>query len=176
MELAGTLQDPLDLFSEAIGNLAHYWGFKKVHGKMWATLYLSGEAIDSLELRKRLKISKALVSISLKDLIQYGMVRETGKSPRGTLLYEAVADVRAPVCNIIKNREQKMLEDLSAGYEAICQIPHNTKQELKLCPKRLENMGHAVKDVKVALAQLIGDAELDWMQLADCLKRWKLNS
>ena len=87
----------LEDLAHQIGEFMEYWGFKKVHGQIWCHLFLSSTPLDASELMSRLGISKALVSISLKELLKYEVIRESGKSDRGTRCYQATEDVMTPI-------------------------------------------------------------------------------
>ncbi|MGA3762246.1 ArsR family transcriptional regulator, partial [Bacillus velezensis] len=83
----------LEDFAEQIGQFIEYWGFKRVHGRLWVHLMLSEAPLDASQLIRRLRVSKALVSMSLGDLLEYDVIEEAGKSARGTQLYRAREDV-----------------------------------------------------------------------------------
>src|SRR5215467_294282 len=43
--------------ADAVGALMEFWGFKRVMGRLWTVLYLSGEPLTAAELCERLAIS-----------------------------------------------------------------------------------------------------------------------
>src|SRR5258708_3849854 len=64
----------IESLSNEIGKFIHHWGFKKIHGKIWTHLYLSETPLDAGTLMKRLDVSKALMSLSLRDLLKYKVI------------------------------------------------------------------------------------------------------
>src|SRR5690606_38635402 len=95
-----------------IGDLIENWGFKHVQGRIWAHLFLSEVPFDAAEIMRRLQISKGLVSISLKEMLTFEIVKKAGKSERGTLLYRVNPDHRAVISNILNNRERPLLSQI----------------------------------------------------------------
>ena len=82
----------LDALAEQVGEFIQYWGFKKVHGRIWTHLWLSDHPLDAGDLGKRLQISKALVSMSIADLLEYDVIQEVGRGEQGTTLYRSNPD------------------------------------------------------------------------------------
>ena len=70
--------------AESIGHFVEYWGFKQVHGKIWTLIFLSTEPVDANYIMTHLKISKALTSMSIKDLIHHKVIFELDKERPGT--------------------------------------------------------------------------------------------
>ena len=66
--------------AESVGRFIEYWGFKKIHGQIWTLIFLADRPVDANYLKHSLSVSKALVSMSLKDLIHYNVVYETEKT------------------------------------------------------------------------------------------------
>src|SRR5918912_881500 len=50
--------------ADAVGALMEFWGFKRVMGRLWTVLYLTGEPLSAAELCDRLAISTGAVSKS----------------------------------------------------------------------------------------------------------------
>lgn len=147
--------------AEQIGDFIQYWGFKKVHGRIWAHLYVSKVPLDALEIRQRLNISKALVSLTVRDLIHYSVIREAGRSDRGTILYEANVDVREAIFNVLRSREKKMLSRISAAYQLVQQLPPRDREQMSLCETKLEKLGELVQGASSALEAFLGSDKLD---------------
>lgn len=141
--------------AEQIGEFIQYWGFKHVHGRIWAHLYLSKEPLDAYELRTRLSISKALVSLSVRDLIHYAVIREAGKSAFGTILYEANPDIREAIFNVLRTREVKMMERISAAHKKLFMVSAEKRCESKINEDRLVALKHIIDGASSALSNLI---------------------
>src|SRR5437868_15388787 len=58
--------------ADAVGALMEFWGFKRVMGRLWTVLYLTGEPLSAAELCERLAISTGAASMTLADLERWG--------------------------------------------------------------------------------------------------------
>jgi DNA-binding transcriptional regulator GbsR (MarR family) len=140
--------------ADNIGTFIEYWGFKRIHGKIWAHLFLSPEPLDAGELRTRLKVSKALISMSLSDLLKYDVVRELGKGPKNTLVYSANPDYARVIANVLRARERRILSRVQASFKA---IPSDTA----LDSKRLKILGEMIQNASKILDAIILGGELE---------------
>jgi DNA-binding transcriptional regulator GbsR (MarR family) len=61
---------------ETIGGLIHFWSFSKHHGRIWALLYMREEPLASPDIQHLLEMSAGLVSMSLKELQHWDVVRK----------------------------------------------------------------------------------------------------
>ncbi len=104
MKREGSLPELEDL-ADQIGEFIHYWGFKRIHGRIWTHIYLAAKPLDAADLVRQMKISKALVSISLRELIDFEVIEEVGKSSRGTHLYRANPDILKVILSVLRQRE-----------------------------------------------------------------------
>lgn len=95
---------------DTVGDFMQYWGFKKIHGRIWLHLYTSDKPLDSAELMKRLKVSKGLMSLAMRELIEYKVIQAAATGPHGTVFYEANSDIQGVITNVLKSRETAMLE------------------------------------------------------------------
>lgn len=145
----------LSELADQIGEFIQYWGFKKVHGRIWAHLFLSDVPLDAMALRTRLKISKALVSLTVKDLIEFGVIRECGKSERGTILYEAHPEVHTAIFNVIRGREKKMLSQISAAHRSLSHSVNGGQHSLGVNGDRLKNLGEMIEGASNGLDCLL---------------------
>lgn len=113
----------LDNLAEQVGVFIQYWGFKKVHGRIWTHLYLSPCPLDAGCLIERLEVSKALVSLSLKDLLEYQVVVNAGLSGKGTQLFRANPQVITVILNVIRLREKRLLAETAMAFDLLREAP-----------------------------------------------------
>lgn len=113
----------LNDFALEVGKFIQYWGFKRIHGQIWTHIYLSDHPLDAKELMQRLDISKALVSITLKDLMEYDVVWEAGKGPHATMTYVANPDLIRVILAVLKKRELEMLGKIEDTFAVLKQLP-----------------------------------------------------
>src|SRR5690606_9879511 len=90
-----------DLASQ-IGEFIEYWGFKKIHGQIWTHIFLSQNPIDATTLVKRLHVSKALVSLAIKDLMKYEVIQVVGQGTRRKVLFQSNPDLTRVICSVLR--------------------------------------------------------------------------
>jgi DNA-binding transcriptional regulator GbsR (MarR family) len=149
----------LDELAEQVGTFIEYWGFKKVHGKIWANLFLSSEPLDAGELRSRLKVSKALISMSLSELISYDVVLELGKGPNNTLVYGANPDCTRVIVNVLRGRERRILSRVQASFRTMRDLSSADRETAPLDPKRIRMMGEMIQTASKFLDDVIAGDE-----------------
>ncbi|RYZ57276.1 MAG: hypothetical protein EOP07_10345 [Proteobacteria bacterium] len=145
----------LEEFASQVGTFMEYWGFKKVHGQIWCHIYLSSEALDASELMKRLDISKALVSISLKELLDFEVIEEVGKSARGTRLYRAREDLRATILDTLRRRERKMMSRIMGAFSLLEKLDEAELQAYRIEKAKMDFLGLMIRMVDMSLDQMI---------------------
>ena len=128
-----------------IGDFLQYWGFKRVHGRIWTILFLSKKSLDAADLRQRLKISKALVSLSIRDLLKYGVVLEDGKSSRGTVLYRAADDVRPAIMKVLQEREREMISRIERAHKDCETMDPLNLDRLEIDTQRLRSLSQMIE-------------------------------
>jgi DNA-binding transcriptional regulator GbsR (MarR family) len=135
----------LKRLADQIGEFIQYWGFKKVHGRIWTHIFLANKPIDAAEIMRRLGVSKALVSMSLSDLMRYDVIEEAGRSERGTLVYKANPDVMNVILNVVRQREKLMFSRIRAAQKNLTALPQKTgsidSEKLRTLGTFI-NMGH----------------------------------
>ncbi len=104
--------------SGAIGDFIRYWGFRRIHGQIWTQVFLAKHPLSGSELSRLLKVSKALVSPALSELVAHGLIRQIGGDKK-TKTYVAEPDVLKVIQNILRSREfllvkraEMLLQDL----------------------------------------------------------------
>jgi DNA-binding transcriptional regulator GbsR (MarR family) len=145
----------LDELVNQIGNFIQFWGFKNVQGRIWAHLFLSEEPLDAANLMKRLDISKALVSLSVKEMLQYKVIEEVGKSERGTILYRANPNTTEVILNVLRSRERLMLSRISSAFRLCENMGEREKAKLKLSSEQLKDMKDMIQTAEGALDMLL---------------------
>ncbi len=101
---------------DSVGDFIEYWGFKHVHGRIWALLALRKDPISQAAIGRTLGISRSLVSETVAELAGFGLVRPT--SDRRNAPYEAVFDVWPTIADVLRSREWMLLERAKGALEA----------------------------------------------------------
>lgn len=157
----------LEDFAAQIGTFMEYWGFKRVHGQIWVHLFLSNSPLDAAELMSRLGISKALVSISLKELQDFGVISEVGKSSKGTRVYKAIDDISKPILDTIRRRERRLLARVLSSYSLLSRLDDEEYRSLDISRNKLDFLGQFINLVDQGLEQLV---KRRWQKLSDLFR------
>lgn len=101
---------------ERLGDFIEWWGFKSIHGRVWAFLAIRGEPCAQAEIVRALGVSRALVSGSVQELEAFGLVSRLGEGRRAPWI--ANMDVWPVITRILREREWLMIEEVRLALEA----------------------------------------------------------
>lgn len=101
---------------DAVGAFIAWWGFKAVHGRIWTVLALHRGPMSQASVARLLGVSRALVSSSMHELEEYGLVRTVGQGRHAP--WEAVMDVWPVIADVLRSREWMMVESARVALEA----------------------------------------------------------
>ena len=150
-------QQSLPELADQIGGFIEYWGFKRIHGRIWTYLFVSQQPLDAAALIRQLEVSKALISISIKDLLEYDVIREVGKSSSGTQLYEANQNVTEVILGVLRQRERRMLGRIQTAFNEA----NDAASDLPVSEKRMEALGSMIQMAITALDSLMSLHAID---------------
>lgn len=164
-ETVSFCQEQLNL-AEIVGNFIHYWGFKKIHGQIWCAIYLSTSPLSAADLMARQPVSKASISLALKDLMGYQLISEEKKDHRGYLTYRANPDLVSVILTVLRTREKKLLAEALTAQTLLNEIPAHEKDLCKINQERLDSLGRFIGVAQKSLNSMINLGEFS-------LKNWK---
>ncbi len=102
--------------ADAVGDFIEAWGFKSIHGRVWALLAMRGTPIAQTELAETLGVSRSLISLAIAELLEYGLVK--ARSDRRNAPYEACMEVWPTISDVLRNRESILMERAKLALEA----------------------------------------------------------
>lgn len=97
-------------FVEHWGMMARAWGINATMGELFALLYITGTDWTAEALRHRLRVSRGNVSMNLRELMSWGVVRKVHRQGERRELYRAEADVWTLFRRILKERKRRELD------------------------------------------------------------------
>lgn len=100
---------------DAVGAFIEYWGFKSIHGRVWALLALRTQPMPQSEIAQVLGVSRSLISGSVAELMTHGLVRPVGGHRNAP--YEAVMDFWPTIADVLRGREWMLLERARMALE-----------------------------------------------------------
>jgi HTH-type transcriptional regulator, glycine betaine synthesis regulator len=105
LRLNPTLSAANQSMLEGLGQLADYFGYNRVMGKMYGALLLNPGPMSLDDLMNHLDISKASVSMNMRMLENLGIVREVWVRGDRRKYYEAEPDFWKILSNVLGSRE-----------------------------------------------------------------------
>ncbi|MDH4281797.1 MAG: hypothetical protein OEV36_04025 [Myxococcales bacterium] len=106
-----------------MGRLMEFWGFRRHMGRLWTVLYLSPEAMTTVDLSETLQLSSSAVSLSLGELVRWGAVRKTWRPGERKDFYQAESNVWKLLRRVYERRELSLIREaidaLSSAQESL---------------------------------------------------------
>jgi DNA-binding transcriptional regulator GbsR (MarR family) len=102
--------------SQTIGYFIRYWGFRRIHGQIWTQIFLTQKALSGAELTRSLKVSKALISPALKELLKHKLIFEQNVDAK-TKTYTANPDVLGVILNVLQKREAQLIKKAEKNFQ-----------------------------------------------------------
>jgi HTH-type transcriptional regulator, glycine betaine synthesis regulator len=97
-------------FVEHWGLMARTWGINSSMGELFALLYITGTDWTADDLRHRLGISRANVSMNLRELLSWGVVHKVHRAGERRELFRAETDVWTLFRKILAERKRRELD------------------------------------------------------------------
>jgi len=148
-------QELVSQLAESVGFFIEYWGFKSIHGRIWALVYLSKEPISTPEIVKQLSVSKGLVSFAINDLLEFDLIESAGKTTHGAMTYSAKEDVAGVVRKVLKDREMSHLYKAEANMKLLSTLKEDELKELNISETRLQELLSLTEASKGLLSKLV---------------------
>lgn len=143
--------------ARSVGEFIRYWGFRNIHGEIWAMVYLAETPPSGKELTELLDVSKALVSPALQELLDEGLIAQAESENSKTKRYEAVEDVITVIRSVLNRRERPMMDRIIESHGKLKKrAPHGFNS------RRLKKMGSMINTAHLGLAFLSEPSE-SWL-------------
>jgi DNA-binding transcriptional regulator GbsR (MarR family) len=98
------------------------FGFKRIHGRVWGLLVLSGQPLTAKEVVAELSISQGAASTTINELVDWGAVSSTFDSSRRCHVHEAVGNTLSIVATVLRRREKLAFEQFKVGATRMLEI------------------------------------------------------
>ena len=115
---------------DGLGQLADYFGYNRVMGKMYGALLLSPEPMSLDDLMNHLDISKASVSMNMRTLENMGIAREVWVRGDRRKFYEAEPDFWKILTNVLGGRELREVNQALTVLENNMDHIHDTEPSM----------------------------------------------
>lgn len=104
---------PLETVREFVshwGLMARAWGINATMGELFALLYISAREWNADELRTSLGVSRGNVSMNLRELLNWGVVRKVHRPGDRREYFRAEGDVWVLFRRILRERKRRELD------------------------------------------------------------------
>ncbi|MCB9072776.1 MAG: hypothetical protein H6623_04075 [Bdellovibrionaceae bacterium] len=164
-----SLPDAYTNLLEQIGFFIEYWGFKEVHGQVWACIFLSERPTDANHIIHHLQLSKAAVSLALKDLLHYEVIMEVEKTEPSTRKYISNPNMAEVICNVLREREKQMLTKIVLSAKTLLSTPKEEFQRIHVSKERVQNLKEMTEGAQSLLEQMLDSQQVDLVGLFQLL-------
>ena len=103
----------VEITAATVGELMGFWGFKPSMGRVWAVLYLSQLPLHADELQERTGLSAGSISMTIKELEQWHVVRRVHVPGDRRRAWTAENDILAMVTRVFRERELRLVREAS---------------------------------------------------------------
>jgi len=137
-----------DRFVEAWGKMGSVWGISRTMAEVHALLYISGSPMCTDDIMARLQISRGNASMSLRALLDWGVVAKTHKRGDRKEYFAAEQDVWSLMRAIVRERIKREVDPLLVSLHEIRDDIASSKPsgagaseaELKAAADRVQSM------------------------------------
>jgi DNA-binding transcriptional regulator GbsR (MarR family) len=107
-----------DRFIAGWGQMGSSWGISRTMAEVHALLYVTGEPLNTDDIMERLQISRGNASMSLRSLLDWGIVSRAHKRGDRKEYFEAEQDVWTMFRAVVRERMKREVDPLLASlYE-----------------------------------------------------------
>ena len=160
-------RDPLpearERFISLWGQMASDWGIPRTMAEIHALLYIVGKPMNTDEIMKTLAISRGNASMTLRSLVDWGIVSRRHLRGNRKDYYQAEQDVWKLFRTILSKRKSREFDPL---FDALQDLRHLTESEseaaaddVKAHNARLDEMLNVIQLVDAITDQLIGQSD-----------------
>ena len=165
--------------SDVVGKLIEFWGFKRNMGRIWSVLYLSPDPLSAEELRQSLKLSSGAVSMTVNELLRWGVVRKVWVQGERKDFYTAEVQLWRMISRVFNEREKsEIIMAIEAFEEALADVAKlrhssdpKTRARAELQYERIKQLLELAKLGKRLLDTLLATAKMDAEPLVRFLLR-----
>lgn len=166
------------LVADAIGEVMRFWNFKPSMGKIWTILYLCPDPMDAEEIEAVSGLSAGMVSMTLQELSQWGVIRRVPGASARRRAFTAETDIWALVARVFQQRELKLVDDTIAHLQEALRIleteGRSSRPAAMLTGRfqvtRVQNLLQLARTGRAIVARLASTGSADLAPLRDVLR------
>ena len=101
-----------DRFIALWGDMGAHWGVPRTMAEIHALLFIAGEAMNTDQIMARLHISRGNASMTLRTLVEWGMVTRSHQRSDRKDYFHAEQDVWKLLATVLRARKRRELDPL----------------------------------------------------------------
>jgi DNA-binding transcriptional regulator GbsR (MarR family) len=149
-----------------VGELMHFWGFKRPMGRLWTVLYLAPEPLSAAELGERLDMSAGGISMALSELERWGCVARMAQTGTRRDYFRAEPDIWKMVRRVLAERELVLVRQFGATLERAEASLHEA-EDLEYKRERLRRLAELARAGDTLLSALCAGMPIDPAAIRD---------
>jgi len=149
-------------FIEAWGKLGSEWGINRTMAQVHALLLISPEALTTEEIMESLSISRGNANMTVRDLINWGLVEKQHKPGERKEYFFADKDVWNIARQVAKERRKRELDPVIKILDELSKVKGDAKDPaFKTFNKSVTDINKLAKNVDKTLETMI-KADENW--------------
>ncbi len=138
------LREAQDRFIASWGRMGSVWGISRTMAEVHALLYITGRPLCTDDIMARLGVSRGNVSMSVRSLLEWGVVEKVRQPGDRKEYYSAEQDVWSMMRAIARERIKREVEPLLDALDEISelgpQVSARSPEEARELQKRLDDI------------------------------------
>lgn len=160
------LKDARQKFIESWGKLGSEWGVNRTMAQVHALLLISPEALTTEQVMEELKISRGNANMTLRELIDWGLVEKQHRAGERKEYFFADKDTWNIARQVAKERKKRELDPILKVLEELQQVKGNPQDpEYKTFKKTVTDIHRLSGNVNKAMDTLIKAGETWFFRL-----------
>lgn len=123
------LEEARERFVATWGQMAAAWGISRTMAEVHALLFIMGKPLCTDEIIDHLEISRGSASMSVRALLDWGLITRSHKRGDRREYFHAEQDVWVMARAIVRNRLQREIEPVLASLYEIRDLTGKTKDD-----------------------------------------------
>jgi DNA-binding transcriptional regulator GbsR (MarR family) len=135
------------------GEMGSRWGINRTVGQIYAVLFISAQPLTADEITERLGVSRSNVSMGLKELSSWRLVRLSHQPGDRRDFYSAPEDVWAIFKTLAEERQRREVDPtLSMLRDALLESPNSSEE--KFAQERMRQMHDLIEQLTEWMADV----------------------
>jgi len=166
-----------DQFILEWGRMGSSWGINRTMAQIHALLFVSSEPLDVDQIIERLLISRGNASMSLRDLMDWGIVRRFRRPGERRDVYTSESDPWQMFSRVVRERKRREIDPTARALrECTAMLPGTTESpEETIFSERLNGLLE-VFDLLDAIYQQVFSTDNVFMETVSLLKEQPADS